>query len=112
LRADNPAVSLGALGRATAVEKVDRYASFTRSATGPDGTCHGGDDTQPHDSKANRATRTLGGSNSVASFDRAQRDGGVVKLSETSLILAIDRQTKSLKSLASVFAVVGNFRSI
>jgi hypothetical protein len=37
---------------------------------------------------------------------------GVVTLSETSLILAIDRQTKSLKSLASAFAVVGNFRSI
>ena len=37
---------------------------------------------------------------------------GVVTLSEISQIWSIDREAKSLKSLASVFAVVGNFRSI
>jgi multidrug resistance efflux pump len=40
-----------------------------------------------------------------------QRDG-VVTLSAISLISAIDQQAKSLKSLASAFAVVGNLRSI
>jgi hypothetical protein len=37
---------------------------------------------------------------------------GVVTLSETSLIFAIEQQAKSLKSHASAFAVVGEFRSI
>jgi site-specific recombinase XerC len=37
---------------------------------------------------------------------------GVVTLSAISLISAIDQQAKSLKSLASAFAVVGNLCSI
>lgn len=37
---------------------------------------------------------------------------GVVTLSAISLILAIDQQAKWLKSRASVFAVIGKFRSI
>ena len=38
--------------------------------------------------------------------------GGVVTLSEISLILAIDQQAKSLKSHASALGLVGEFRSI
>jgi hypothetical protein len=37
---------------------------------------------------------------------------GVVTLSESSLILAIEQQAKSLKSHASAFAVIGESRSI
>jgi hypothetical protein len=37
---------------------------------------------------------------------------GVVTLSAISLISAIEQQAKSLKSLASALAVVGNLRSI
>jgi hypothetical protein len=37
---------------------------------------------------------------------------GVVTLGENSLISAIEQQAKSLKSLASAFAVIGEFRSI
>jgi hypothetical protein len=37
---------------------------------------------------------------------------GVVTLSETSLILAIEQQAKWLKSHASAFAVIGQFCSI
>jgi hypothetical protein len=37
---------------------------------------------------------------------------GVVTLGENSLISAIEQQAKSLKSHASAFAVIGEFRSI
>jgi hypothetical protein len=37
---------------------------------------------------------------------------GVVTLSAISLISAVEQQAKSLKSHDSVFAVVGQFRSI
>jgi hypothetical protein len=37
---------------------------------------------------------------------------GVVTLSETSQILAIEQQAKSLKFHGSAYAVVGNLRSI
>jgi hypothetical protein len=37
---------------------------------------------------------------------------GVVTLGEIRLILTIEQQAKSLKSHASAFAVIGEFRSI
>jgi hypothetical protein len=58
----------------------------------------------------------LSGSGGAAHVDEGRSDNGthegVVTLSAISLISAIEQQAKSLKSHASAFAAIGQFRSI